>query len=182
MLTGTAKPCRAAAEVFDLDPSLADESWTTGPFRSIELLTELARQLRAFLRGTVFSDHGLDRYPRAERWVEVEAMFARIRCLAERIPSVVPRRETATVAGMRAVSGARLAARYANVSDAAASVRAALVDALRVPYPDPRALELAELAEQLQRRADELDAEHTASCAAMNTALGFAPVAARPGA
>lgn len=50
ILTGLAGRLREAAEVFDIDPTLADEPFTTGRFRALELLAELARQIPAGLR------------------------------------------------------------------------------------------------------------------------------------
>lgn len=173
ILTATARHCRTAAQVFDLDPTLADELHDTGRLRAIDLLAELARQLRPALRFAC-SKTDLDRWPRQTRWDEAEALVARGTDLAETIVQVLPRPDHATEAGSQAISHDRLAAHADGLSDAAATIRAAIADALRLPHPDPQALALARLADQLARQADDLAAHHAEQAGALATACGLA--------
>lgn len=172
MLTALAKHCRTAAGVFTTDPTLADEPYGTGRFRAVDLLAELARQTRSLLSNAC-SDVGLDRWPRQARWEEAEALFARAVFFAEVIPTAVPRCDHATEAGSRAISRDRLAAYAGDLSTAADSVRAAIGAALRLPHPDPAALALAELADQLTRHAAELAGHHEKRTDALGAASGL---------
>lgn len=172
MLTGAAQACRAVAKVFELDPTLADEPSCTGRFRGIDLLTELTRHFRSFLSLSLFSEYSRAR-PIAERWEEAEAIYQRIVFFGERLPTVIPRPDTDTEEGLRAVSRARLAACSSTMLDAAQSLRGALTEALRVSAPDPRALALDRIAGLIETTALELEAEHSAAAAAMSTALGL---------
>jgi hypothetical protein len=86
-------------------------------------------------------------------------MYARLQVLGDHVRTRVPR-DHATAAGRQAISGARLAARSSDVADAAESLQHAVVSALRLDDPDPRAVELPALAEQLHQRATELADEH----------------------
>lgn len=170
MLSGMATACRAVVAVFDIDPTLADEPYGTGRFRGIDLLNGLVSQLRGFLRLSVFANHPRLR-PREQRWEEAEALYERALWFAEILPQVVPRAGAETVEGVRAVSRERLAAQNSSLATAAAIVRSAVADALRLAHPDPDALALIELAAQLERHAAELDVEHSASCESMTAAL-----------
>jgi hypothetical protein len=99
MLTATAAHCRHAATVYDLDPTLADEPW-----REVDLLVELARQVSAMVRNAL-SDWGLDRWPAADRWAEAEALFERVGVIAEKVVTDLPRRDHAIAIGSRYMPG-----------------------------------------------------------------------------
>lgn len=172
MLTALAAHCRTAASVFTADPTLADEPYGTGRFRAVDLLAELARQTRGLLRNAC-SDAGLDRWPRQARWEETEALFTRAVQFAEVIPRAVPRRDYATEAGSQTISRDRLAAHADDLATAADSVRVAIGAALRLPHPDPHALALADLADQLARYADELAVHHKKQTDELGAACGL---------
>lgn len=172
ILSALAEHCRVAAGVFTTDPTLADEPYGTGRFRAVDLLAELARQTRSLLR-IACTDGARGRRSRDDCWDEVEALFERAVHFAEVIPTVVPRRDHATEAGSRAISRDRLAAYSGHLSTAADSVRAAIGAALRLPHPDPQALALAELADQLARHAAELAAHHETRTDELGAACGL---------
>lgn len=172
ILEALAGHCRTAAGVFDDDPTLADEPYETGRFRAVDLLAELVRQTRALLRNAC-GDTGLDRWPREDRWEEAEALFVRAVKFAKVIPQVVPRLDYATEAGSRAISHDRLAASSEHLTAAADSVRYAVGDALRLPHPDPMAVALAGLADQLAHSAQELEAHYERRTRALHTAAGL---------
>lgn len=172
ILTALAGHCRTVAGVFDTDPTLTGEPPNTGRFRAVDLLAELARQTRSLLANAC-SDYGLDRWPRQARWDEAEALFARAVHFAEVIPQAVPRRDHGTEAGSLAISRDRLAANAGQLSAAADSIRAAVADALRLPHPDPQALALAGLGEQLARQAAALAAHGEERTDALAAACGL---------
>lgn len=173
MLTSAAAACHQAAQVFVLDPTLADEPAETDRGRGVDLLTELVRQFLAFLRGTVFSDYGLDRWPRDRRWAEAEAIHARIVDVGELVLAAVPRLDHDTVTGAQAISAARLAARHAQVDQAARLLTDAITAAARLPHPDPRVAWLAEVAGQLRQTAVDLAAEHEQTTTTLAKGLGM---------
>jgi hypothetical protein len=163
ILSGTAEVCRQTAALFALDPTLVDEPDETGRLRWIYLVVEIARQIPAFLRGSVFSTHPRITAPLHERWEEVEAMYQRLQELGRQARYVV--RYTSTAAGREIVSAARLAARSSSVRDAAESLRYAVASALQLADPHPRAVKLAALADSLDRRAARLAKDHEANLA-----------------
>jgi hypothetical protein len=175
ILAGLAEHCRVAAAALLTDPTLATEPFSTGRFRSVDLLTELSRQLTSLVRQAELDDCGRARWPRERRWEEAEALFVRFVELAKAVPTVVPRPDHATIAGSRAISTARLAARHSELTEAAMAIESAVAAALTLPHPDPRALELAELAARLHRTAVSLDVEHDTSRAELEIALRLAP-------
>jgi hypothetical protein len=158
IVIGLGAQMRAAAGVFDTDPTLTDPSEEySGRMRSVDLLAELVRQLQVLVRRACESDCGHRRQPAAELWAEVEALFRRCEEIASSIPELVPRRDHATRAGQQAISCERLAARRDALARAAATVRAAAEPATQIENPDPRAIELVALAERLDQIAGELD-------------------------
>ncbi|MFC0430042.1 hypothetical protein [Kutzneria buriramensis] len=160
ILAELAEHCRAAATVFVVDPTLADEPHGTHRFRTIDLLAELTRQSRGLLRGAC-STVALDRWPRQARWDELEALLARTAEIAAVVPQAIPRLDYATEAGSRRISRDRLAAHARQLATAADEIRDAVAAALRLSHPDPQALELAGLADQLKRYGDDLAVHHT---------------------
>ncbi|MFC0431058.1 hypothetical protein [Kutzneria buriramensis] len=179
ILTELADHCRSAAGVFTTDPTLADEPYDTGRYRAIDLLAELARQTRQMLRSAC-SDVRLDRWPRQDRWDEAEAIFTRAVHYATVIPQAVPRRDHATEAGSRRISRDRLAAHSRQLTTAADDIRDAVAAALRLPYPDPQALALVELADQLTQHAEDLAAHHMQQTNALGAACGLPGYAPEP--
>lgn len=172
MLTALAESCRTAAAVFDIDPTLAGDPYGPGRFRTIDLLTELARQTRTML--TVACTDGLrGRRSAQDCWAEAEALYERAMFFADRIPDAVPRRDHASEAGSRAISRERLATHADELTRAADTVRQAVADALRLPHPDPEALALAELADRLTQQAADLAEQHAHQAAELSAALGL---------
>lgn len=179
MLAEMASWCRAAMAVFETDPTLADEPYETGQLRSIDLLVDLIGGLSRLLLSATGS-FGLDRWPRADRWEEAEAMYEHTESLAAAVLTVVPRPEHHTPAGSRTISRHRLAANHGSLLDAAATIRSAVAAALRLPHPDPHAVALAELADQLQRDATDLETIHTAHRESLDLAVRTQRAAAQP--
>lgn len=178
ILAELAGHCRAAATVFDIDPTLADEPYDTGRFRWIDVLVEMTRQAKPLLTQAC-GDRHLDRWPRAERWAEIEALTSRAAQIAEAIPRVVPRRDHDTEAGSRAISRDRLAVHARDLALAAESVRDATQAARRLPHPDPMVLALAALAEQLERHAGDLAAHRETQLGDLDAAFDLRPPDAR---
>lgn len=159
ILAAMASHCRYAANVFAIDPTLASEPYNTGRFRSIDLLAEMARQVKPLLvQACDPRDTGRMR-PRQERWDEVEALFDRAKQIARTIVDVVPRHDHDTELGSRAISRDRLAANAHELADAAAQVRAACGAAqYNLPHVDPTVHELTAIARQLEQHATDLAA------------------------
>lgn len=172
ILTALAQHSRRVAGVFDTDPTLAGEPYETGRFRAIDLFAELARQTIYLLRSAC-GNVRLDRWPREMRWAETEAIFARAEHYADVIPQIVPRRDHACEAGSQAISRNRLAAHAHDLAVAAQGIQASVEAALRMPHPDPQALALAQLADQLAHQATELAAHHQEQSHALAVACGM---------
>lgn len=172
VLAGMAAHCRRAARVFDLDPTLATEPADTCRFRALDLLTELARQVKPLLMQACYREPASRTLlpPKQDQWDEVEALFTRAGEIASAIVDVVPRLDHATVTGARAISRERLAARAHHLSEAAGEIRHAcdVQDGLQVA--DPLIDYLRAMVEQIEHHADVLTAEREATVATLAAA------------
>ena len=163
---------RAAARSVLTDPTLATEP-ETGHFRLVDLFCEIVRQECQLLRN-VFSPHGIDRWPTADRWAEAEALHERALQFGARIPELVPRKDHDTPAGCQAISLARLATWHGVLAEAAASIRDAVNAAqLGLPHTTPQAHELTAIADQLGKQATHLEAVRDAVLNSQHRALGL---------
>lgn len=155
LLASIAEACRAAAEIYASDPTL--DGCPAGRERTLDLIDEMCRQIRGVVRSAV-SARGVDRWPIEDRWVEAEAMTARLPVLLARARAVA-RTDHATEEGSRAISRMWLVAASRSVRDAGEQLQAALVRARSLPYPALEIAELAEIAERIIKRANELEAD-----------------------
>lgn len=157
LLTTLATQIRAAAVVFVLDPTLAQEPQSPR-WRSMDLLVEMSRQLLPLLQQAWDTRRGATATcPIPELWAEAIALHERAIQIAQSIPDLVPRHEPTSSDGQRAISIERLAPHSDTIAEAAALIRHAAALALMTTNPDPRAVELDTVADRLDRIAVELD-------------------------
>ncbi|MGN2642405.1 hypothetical protein ACTD5D_40785 [Nocardia takedensis] len=156
LLTTLSDEMRAAAVVFVLDPTLAQEP-NSPRWRSLDLLIELSRQLPYLLQQASDTRYLTSGDVIPQRWAEALALHERALEIARSIPELVPRPEPTTPHGQRAISTERLAPHRSAIAEAAALVRDAIELALATTHPDPTAVELDHIARRLERIAIEID-------------------------
>lgn len=160
-LTEVAGQCRRAEEVFDLDPTLADEAW----LREVDVLVEVARQVRTLTRSVLRAPAGQGRFGRdgeavRQQYSDAQALTERAAVLAEQVLGRA-RPDHDTVEGQQAISLTRLSQNIQVFPEAVEQMRAALVGALKVKHPHPHATELADLLDQLDRHVQAVQNEDT---------------------
>lgn len=171
ILAATVEQCQAIAAAIKSDPTLADEPYETRRDLAVDLYGDIARQLVNAV--TMMCDPRADLRVRHSRREDAAALAARAAPLADRIVEAIPRRDHATEAGSLAISRDRLAARYRDLTEAADSIRYAIAPALLLATPDPQAIQLAGIAEQLDQAAAELATHHEARHEAVRDACGL---------
>jgi hypothetical protein len=159
MLTETAQTCRDAAGVFEADPTLADEPYETGRLCAVAVLAVVAGQLRGALRRALVDTDAAGGLTREQRRAEAEAAYEGVCSVAKHVREDVPR-DHMSAAAVREISRARLVAQSDGVAAAADRLAQAVAGALGLPHPDPRAVELAALADDLTQCAAALAVEH----------------------
>lgn len=164
--------CRKAATVFDLDSTLATEPEDTGRFRSLYLIAEIGRQVRAAVKRTATDFRKYTDQHRRDDREFAELSTARAGELATAAVVVLPRL-TSLPDGMLLVSQARFAANHDLLVQAGELLRRAVGPSLRLDVTDPRVAKVVEIAAELERLAKELEAEHAADQKKLHLALGF---------
>jgi len=166
--------CRQAARAFDADPTLDAAEDLTGWYRGVDLLAEVARQLIPLLHHCL-SDRHLERWPRAVRWEEAEALHALAVARAARVAARLPRADHATPAGSARISRRRLAARAGPLRKAEQAIRDALPAPDALPYPAEEIAELAALADTLARHVQALEQVAAQTGAEIDAMLSLHP-------
>lgn len=164
LLRPAAAALREGADLYLLDPTLGGDP--AGRERSLDLLTELGRQLLGLIRN---ASNGRDdpRWPIWRRWDEAEALATRFTVVLAwaRMQAYL---DHASPERCRELSALWLAAEHPYIAEAAETLRSAISRALSLPHPAEAAVELDRLAAaldehaaaQARRRAEDLDRMH----------------------
>ncbi|MCP2314946.1 hypothetical protein APR12_000276 [Nocardia amikacinitolerans] len=153
---------RSAAEIFDIDPTLTDESSLTG--HHVDLLIELLGQLPAKLDAACPepSDprrtHGAAAL--AQQWAEAIALASAIRARVSQMLQELPRPDWNSPDGQHRISRQRLARNVALIAEAVELLRAAVGDAVAVDVPHPQARAIGRLVDTLDTLVEDLRAEN----------------------
>lgn len=154
VLAAVASHLRAAAAVYDTDPTLAN--CPTGRERDLDLAGELGRQTLRLVQSAAAGARS-GRWTFEDRWAEAEALTERLPVILDRARSAA-RADHASPEGSRAISLLRLAAAEPAIRRLADELHAALASALVLPHPAPEAAQLAELADRITAHLDALEA------------------------
>ncbi|TQM33274.1 hypothetical protein [Nocardia bhagyanarayanae] len=153
---------RSAAEIFDIDPTLTDESNLTA--HHVDLLIELLGQLPAKLDAACPEPndprrtHGAAAL--AQQWAEAIALASAIRARVNQMLQELPRPDWASPVGQHRISRQRLARNVALIAEAVDLLRAAVGSAVAVDVPHPQARAVARLVDTLDTLVEDLRAEN----------------------
>lgn len=172
ILTAGAGALRTVAEIYALDPTMAD--CPIGRARGLDLVEEIVRQLRPLV-GQAVDGRNADRWPIEARWEEAEALAGRLPVHLERARALA-RPDHDTPEGSQAISRMRLEAASGYIRRVGEQLLSGIQDAADLPYPDPEVAELAAIAKSLAERAARLAEERDVTLAAIDP---FAPAEGR---
>jgi hypothetical protein len=145
---------RECAQIYACDPTLVD--CPAGRERDLDLVAELCRQIGAMVRNAR-GGRLADRWPIEDRWAEAEALAEHLPVILARARAVA-RPDHATPEASRDISRMWLTAASGSIREVGEQLHAAVARALSLAHHAPEAEELAGLAEQIIKLANDAEA------------------------